>query len=72
MLPHHAKPRGQPGRQVPPDSGSPGAISLRDYNIARVNGCTPASAVSPRPTGFTLPTVDMVFTVAGDLSVQTM
>ena len=51
------------GRQVPPDSGSPNAISLRDYNVARVAACTPTSSVNPRPglvtssgrIGFTLP-----------------
>lgn len=43
------------GAQVAPDSGSPNAISLRRYNVARVSGCTPTSSVSPRPAGFTLP-----------------
>lgn len=43
------------GRQVPPDSGSPNAISLREYGVARVAACAPTSSVSPRPTGFTLP-----------------
>ncbi len=43
------------GAQVAPDSGSPNAVSLRQYNVARVSGCTATSNVSPRPTGFTLP-----------------
>lgn len=44
------------GSQAAPDSGSPNAISLRQYNVARVSACTAAtSSVSPRPTGFTLP-----------------
>lgn len=43
------------GRQVPPDSSSPNAISLRQYNVARVSSCTPTTSVSPRPSGFTLP-----------------
>ncbi len=43
------------GRQVPPDSGSPNAISLREYGVARVAACTPTSSVNPRPIGFTLP-----------------
>jgi hypothetical protein len=42
------------GAQVAPDSGSPNAISLRQYNVARVSGCTPTSSVNPRPAGFTL------------------
>lgn len=43
------------GRQFPPDSSSPNAISLRQYNVARVSGCTPTTSVNPRPAGFTLP-----------------
>ncbi len=43
------------GRQFPPDSGSPNAISLRQYNVARVSSCTPTANVNPRPAGFTLP-----------------
>lgn len=43
------------GGQVAPDSGSPNAISLRQYNVARVSSCTPTSSVSARPIGFTLP-----------------
>jgi hypothetical protein len=42
------------GAQVAPDSGSPNAISLRRYNVARVSGCTPTSSLSSRPTGFAL------------------
>lgn len=43
------------GRQFPPDSGSPNAISLRQFTVARMSNCTPTSSVSPRPAGFTLP-----------------
>lgn len=43
------------GRQYPPDSSSPNAISLRQYNVARVTSCTPTTTVNPRPVGFTLP-----------------
>jgi hypothetical protein len=43
------------GRQVPPDSGSPNAVSLQQYNVARVSACTPTSSVNPRP-GFVGPT----------------
>ena len=43
------------GRQFPPDSGSPNAISLRQYNVARVSSCVPTTSVNPRPAGFTLP-----------------
>ncbi len=43
------------GRQFPPDSGSPNAISLRQFTVARVSNCTPTTSVSPRPAGFTLP-----------------
>ena len=43
------------GRQFPADTGSPNAISLRQYNVARVSSCTPTSSVNPRPAGFTLP-----------------
>ena len=43
------------GAQVAPDSGSPNAISLRQYNVARVSGCTSTGSVNPRPAGFTLP-----------------
>ena len=42
------------GAQVAPDTGSPNAIGLRRWNVARVTGCTPTSSVSARPTGFTL------------------
>ncbi|TME29318.1 MAG: hypothetical protein E6I64_01000 [Chloroflexi bacterium] len=50
------------GRQVPPDSGSPNAISLRDYNVARVAACTPTSSVNPRP-GFVGATGRISFTL---------
>ena len=43
------------GRQFPPDSSSPNAISLRQYNVARVSSCTPTTSVNPRPVGFSLP-----------------
>lgn len=43
------------GRQFPPDSSSPNAISLRQYNVARVSSCMPTTSVNPRPAGFTLP-----------------
>jgi len=49
------------GRQVPPDSGSPNAINLRDYNVARVAACTPTSSV-PRP-GFVDSTGRISFTL---------
>jgi hypothetical protein len=42
------------GMQVAPDTGSPTAVTLRRYNVARVTGCTPTSSLSARPTGFTL------------------
>jgi len=43
------------GRQFPPDSGSPNAISLRQFNVARVSSCTPTTSVTARPVGLTLP-----------------
>jgi hypothetical protein len=43
------------GAQVAPDNGSPSAISLRRYNVARVTDCTPTSSLRRRPSGFTLP-----------------
>jgi hypothetical protein len=43
------------GRQFPPDSSSPNAISLRQYNVARVSSCTPTTSINPRPVSFTLP-----------------
>lgn len=44
------------GVQVAPDSGSPNAISLRQFNVARVTACpTTLSVVSPQPIGFTIP-----------------
>lgn len=43
------------GAQVPPDSGSPNAISLRRYNVARVSSCAATNSVNPRATAFTLP-----------------
>ena len=43
------------GRQAPPDAGTPNAINLHEYNVARVTSCTPLSRVSPQPARFVLP-----------------
>jgi hypothetical protein len=43
------------GTQFPPDTGTPNAISLRDWTLRRATSCAPVTIVDPTPSLFTLP-----------------
>lgn len=43
------------GTQFPADSGTPNAITLREWTLRRATSCSPLSIVDPTPSLFTLP-----------------